>query len=148
EQALALSGAASVSIDLDRPDGSDLGFRVAVGDTSLFAGTGGHGGNAGNDSAGGHGGNGSAGGDGNPGGDGSAGIDGSNGNPGGDGRAGSDARGSRLVLPLRARGRTLGTLSAATYQADVFRPRQLDLLATFATQAAISLDNAQLYAEL
>jgi signal transduction histidine kinase len=56
--------------------------------------------------------------------------------------------GSKLVLPLRARGRTLGTLSAETQDAGQFSSRQLELLATFASQAAISLDNAQLYAEL
>lgn len=55
---------------------------------------------------------------------------------------------SLLVLPLRARGRTLGTLSAYTHNPDAFHLRQVELLATFASQAAISLDNARLYAEL
>ena len=53
-----------------------------------------------------------------------------------------------LVLPLRARGRTLGTLSAFTHFPHAFQPRQVDLLVTFANQAAVSLDNARLYAEL
>jgi GAF domain-containing protein len=55
---------------------------------------------------------------------------------------------SLLVLPLRARGRTLGTLSAYTHHPDAFHSRQVELLATFANQAAISLDNARLYGEL
>jgi GAF domain-containing protein len=55
---------------------------------------------------------------------------------------------SLLVLPLRARGRTLGTLSAYTHHPDAFHTRQVDLLTTFANQAAISLDNARLYGEL
>jgi signal transduction histidine kinase len=59
----------------------------------------------------------------------------------------ADAR-SLLVLPLRARGRTLGTLSAYTHHPDAFHSRQVELLATFANQAAMSLDNARLYGEL
>jgi signal transduction histidine kinase len=55
---------------------------------------------------------------------------------------------SLLVLPLRARGRTLGTLSAYTRHPDAFQRRQVDLLSTFASQAAVSLDNARLYTEL
>ncbi len=55
---------------------------------------------------------------------------------------------SVLVLPLRARGRTLGTLSAYTHHPDAFGARHLELLTAFANQAAISLDNASLYEEL
>jgi signal transduction histidine kinase len=55
---------------------------------------------------------------------------------------------SQLVLPLRARGRTLGTLTAYTRHSDAIQLREVELLAAFASQAAISLDNAQLYAEL
>src|SRR6266849_2667474 len=55
---------------------------------------------------------------------------------------------SLLVLPLRARGRTLGMLSAYTHHPDAFHARQVELLTTFANQAAISLDNARLYGEL
>jgi signal transduction histidine kinase len=100
EQALLLTGAATVAIELLRQDGRELEIQVVVGETpppSLDR---------------------------------------------------EDAQGSQLVLPLRARGRTLGTLSAYTYQPDAFHHRQVDLLAMFASQAAISLDNAQLYAEL
>ncbi len=59
----------------------------------------------------------------------------------------ADAR-SLLVLPLRARGRTLGTLSAYTRHPNAFHTRQVELLTTFANQAAMSLDNARLYGEL
>jgi signal transduction histidine kinase len=55
---------------------------------------------------------------------------------------------SMLVLPLRARGRTLGTLSAYTHHPNAFHSHQVELLATFANHAAISLDNARLYGEL
>ncbi|MGI9144952.1 MAG: GAF domain-containing protein [Chloroflexota bacterium] len=55
---------------------------------------------------------------------------------------------SLLVLPLRARSRTLGTLSAYTHHPNAFHSRQVELLAAFANQAAISLDNARLYGEL
>jgi signal transduction histidine kinase len=59
----------------------------------------------------------------------------------------TDAR-SLLVLPLRARGHALGSLSAFTHASNAFQARQVELLATFANQAAISLDNARVYAEL
>ncbi|HET6318358.1 MAG TPA: GAF domain-containing sensor histidine kinase, partial [Chloroflexota bacterium] len=59
----------------------------------------------------------------------------------------ADAR-SLLVLPLRARGRTLGTLSAYTRHPNEFYSGQVELLAAFANQAAMSLDNARLYGEL
>ena len=100
EQALSLSGAAKVSIELlAAPGGRELQVNVAVGENAHAS------------------------------------------TP----PTNSD---SQLVLPLRARGRTLGRLSAATRHPDAFHPRQVELLATFARQAAISLDNAQLYAEL
>ncbi len=117
EQALLLSGAATVSIELLRPIGRELEVQVAVGenavelaamrvdvDASL------------------------------------AGAAVTSGQP--------QIASSQLVLPLRARGRTLGTLTAYTMHTDAIHSRQVELLATFASQAAISLDNAQLYAEL
>ncbi|MBV9325799.1 MAG: GAF domain-containing sensor histidine kinase, partial [Chloroflexi bacterium] len=117
EQALLLSGAATVSIELLRPAGRELEVQVAVGenavqlaarrvalDESL------------------------------------AGTAVASGQP--------QIAPSQLVLPLRARGRTLGTLTAYTRDAEAIRLREVELLATFASQAAISLDNAQLYAEL
>ena len=51
-------------------------------------------------------------------------------------------------LPRPTGGRTLGTLSAYTQHSESIDPHQVELLATFANQAAISLDNAQLYSEL
>jgi signal transduction histidine kinase len=100
KQALSLSSAARVSIELARSDAHELKVKVEV-----------------------------------AGGAGTAVLDG-------------EADASSIVLPLRARGRTVGTLTAETRPGDVFNPRQLELLATFAGQAAISLDNAKLYAEL
>ena len=100
EQALSLSAAANVSIELLAPSGSELEVNVAVGENAHASST-----------------------------------------P-------PSISDTRLVLPLRARGRTLGRLSASTHHPDAFHPRQVELLATFARQAAISLDNAQLYSEL
>jgi signal transduction histidine kinase len=99
EQALSLSGAGRVSIELARPIGRELQVQVAVGEDRAAP-------------------------------------------------ADNELGGSRLVLPLRARGRALGILSAESQHPNAFSSRQLELLATFAGQAAISLDNAQLYAEL
>jgi signal transduction histidine kinase len=117
EQALVLSGAATVSIELLRPSGRELDVQVAVGDNALelaamrvaVEGS-------------------------------TAGTAVASGQP--------QIAPGQLVLPLRARGRTLGTLSAYTRKPDAIHPRQVELLTTFANQAAISLDNAQLYAEL
>ena len=117
EQALSLSGAATVSIELLRPGGRELEVQVAVGENAVelaamrvaVEGS-------------------------------VAGTAVATGQP--------QVAPSQLVLPLRARGRTLGTLSAYTRGPDAIYLRQVELLATFASQAAISLDNAQLYAEL
>jgi len=136
EQALALSAAATVSIELLRPGGSELEVQVAVGEHAVeLAAV-------------------------------RVPVEGSL--PGAAVATGkpqivrapfrgaleqgriaerADAR-SLLVLPLRARGRTLGTLSAYTHHPNAFHSRQVELLATFANQAAISLDNARLYGEL
>ena len=135
QQALSLSGAATVSIELLRPGGRELEVQVAVGEHAVelaamrvaVAGS-------------------------------PAGTAVSTGRPQikrapfDDGAASpvverTQAQ-SLLVLPLRARGRTLGTLSAYTRHPDAFQRRQVDLLSTFASQAAVSLDNARLYAEL
>jgi signal transduction histidine kinase len=135
QQALSLSGAATVSIELLQPGGRDLEVQVAVGEHAVelaamrvaVAGS-------------------------------PAGTAVSTGRPQikrapfEDGTASpvierTHAQ-SLLVLPLRARGRTLGTLSAYTRHPDAFQRRQVDLLSTFASQAAVSLDNARLYAEL
>ena len=137
QQALSLSGAATVSIELLRTGGRELEVQVAVGEHAVelaamrvaVEGS-------------------------------LAGAAVSTGRPQilrapfGDasepGRAAAERTEARslLVLPLRARGRTLGTLSAYTRHPDAFHTRQVELLATFANQAAISLDNARLYGEL
>ncbi|HEX8966359.1 MAG TPA: GAF domain-containing sensor histidine kinase [Chloroflexota bacterium] len=137
EQALSLSGAATVSIELLRPGGRELEVQVAVGEhapqlAAMRVSV-----------------------------DGSlAGAAVATGKPqirrAADGEVVARAHTltdrstthSQLVLPLRARGRTLGTLSAYTHHRGAFHLRQVELLTTFANQAAISLDNAQLYAEL
>jgi signal transduction histidine kinase len=139
QQALSLSGAATVSIELLRTGGYELEVQVAVGEHALelaamrvaVEGS-------------------------------LAGAAVSTGRPQilrapfDDASEGTEARTaaertaarSLLVLPLRARGRTLGTLSAYTHHPNAFHTRQVELLATFANQAAISLDNARLYGEL
>jgi signal transduction histidine kinase len=134
EQALALSGAISVSIELLRSSGRELEVHVAVGEHAAeLAGV-------------------------------RLAVDGSlPGKAVTTGRPqisrsplhsrletalhGADAR-SILVLPLKARGRTLGTLSAYTRHPNAFHSRQVELLAIFANQASMSLDNARLYGEL
>ncbi|HEY0583651.1 MAG TPA: GAF domain-containing sensor histidine kinase, partial [Chloroflexota bacterium] len=121
QQALALSGAATVSIELLRAGGRELEVQVAVGEHAVELGAmrvpveGSL-----------------------------AGAAVSSGKP----QVLRRDTQSLLVLPLRARGRTLGTLSAYTHHPDAFHSRQVELLATFANQAAISLDNARLYGEL
>jgi signal transduction histidine kinase len=137
EKALALSGAATVSIELLRQGGRELEVQVAVGERAIELATM------------------------------RMPVDGSlpgaavaSGRPqimrapfrgaAEQGRIAAeraDAR-SLLVLPLRARDKTLGTLSAYTRHPNAFHSRQVELLATFANQAAMSLDNARLYGEL
>jgi signal transduction histidine kinase len=120
QRALALSGAATVSIELLSPGGHELEVQVAVGEQAVelaamrvpVEGS-------------------------------AAGAAVSTGQP-------QVTRGdmhSALVLPLRARGRTLGTLSAYMHHANALSGHEVELLATFASQAAISLDNARLYGE-
>ncbi len=137
EQALALSSAATVSIELLRHGGHELEVQVAVGEHALELGAM------------------------------RVPVDGSL--PGAAVASGrpqimrspfrgapdqgrmaaelADAR-SLLVLPLRARERTLGTLSAYARHPNAFHSGHVELLATFANQAAMSLDNARLYGEL
>ena len=107
EQALALSAATTVSIELLREGGSELEVQVAVGEHAIELAAM------------------------------RVPVEGS-----------LPGAAVALVLPLRARGRTLGTLSAYTHHPNAFHARQVELLTTFANQAAISLDNARLYGEL
>ena len=52
---------------------------------------------------------------------------------------------SLCAAPLTYRGRSLGVLMALAPNARVFLPRDIDVLQSFATQAAIALTNARLY---
>jgi diguanylate cyclase (GGDEF)-like protein/putative nucleotidyltransferase with HDIG domain len=52
---------------------------------------------------------------------------------------------SLCTAPLTYRGRSLGLLVALAPNARVFLPRDVDVLQSFATQAAIALTNARLY---
>jgi serine phosphatase RsbU (regulator of sigma subunit)/HAMP domain-containing protein len=52
---------------------------------------------------------------------------------------------SLMVVPLVARGRSIGLLNVLATEADVFGQEDLDLLMTFAAQAALAVDTAELY---
>jgi serine phosphatase RsbU (regulator of sigma subunit) len=52
---------------------------------------------------------------------------------------------SLLAVPLLARGRSLGVLSVYSTEGDAFDTQELELLQTFASQAALAIDTAQLY---
>jgi serine phosphatase RsbU (regulator of sigma subunit)/HAMP domain-containing protein len=52
---------------------------------------------------------------------------------------------SLLAVPLLARGRSVGVLSVYAREPGVFEDEDLELLQTFATQAALAIDTAELY---
>jgi len=52
---------------------------------------------------------------------------------------------SVLIVPIILQDEVIGALSAQSYEADAFTDEHVELLSTIATQAAIALDNAQLY---
>lgn len=52
---------------------------------------------------------------------------------------------SWLAVPLLARGRSLGVLSVLSKDRDAFMQKDEELVGTFATQAALAIDNATLY---
>jgi GAF domain-containing protein len=54
---------------------------------------------------------------------------------------------SLFCMPLHARGRTIGVICLYTVEARHFDYEQVRLLATFADEAAIAIENARLYAE-
>jgi len=54
---------------------------------------------------------------------------------------------SYVGIPLQIRGRFVGTLELATYQKDAWAERDLEVLQAVANQAAVAIENAQLYAE-
>jgi len=55
--------------------------------------------------------------------------------------------GAQLSVPLRAKGQTIGALSVSDRAGRRFGAAEADLLQAFADQAALALENAQLYAE-
>jgi len=52
---------------------------------------------------------------------------------------------SVLVVPIMLQEQVIGALSAQSYQTEAFTDEHVQLLSTIANQAAIALDNAQLY---
>ena len=54
---------------------------------------------------------------------------------------------SYLGLPLKVKDRAIGVISAQSFQPHALDERQQRLLATFANQAAIAIENARLYEE-
>jgi signal transduction histidine kinase/CheY-like chemotaxis protein len=52
---------------------------------------------------------------------------------------------SYMVVPLRARGRTLGLFAAGSFTGRRYEPRDVALATDVATRAALALDNALLY---
>jgi diguanylate cyclase (GGDEF)-like protein len=60
-------------------------------------------------------------------------------------RDGSPSFGSLCAAPMIFRGERLGVLVALATQPRTFLPRDLDLIQSYATQAAIALTNARLY---
>ncbi|HUH96151.1 MAG TPA: GAF domain-containing protein, partial [Anaerolineales bacterium] len=54
---------------------------------------------------------------------------------------------SVLAVPLTLGGRTIGMLSAQSYQANVYTGEDLQLLGTLANQAVVAIQNGRLFAE-
>jgi len=52
---------------------------------------------------------------------------------------------SLLVVPLMARGRSIGVLAAFAVAEEAFSSEELDLLRTFASQAALAIDTADMF---
>lgn len=52
---------------------------------------------------------------------------------------------SMIAVPLLARGRSIGVLTAYGREADVYSGQDMELLLTFAAQAALAIDTASLY---
>jgi diguanylate cyclase (GGDEF)-like protein/PAS domain S-box-containing protein len=55
---------------------------------------------------------------------------------------------SVLAVPLRVQGRTIGMLSAQSYQPNAYTPEDLALLELLAAQVVVALDNARLFREV
>ena len=54
---------------------------------------------------------------------------------------------STVVAPMRARGRTLGTLALAAFTDRKFGPREIATIEELARRAALAVDNARIYGE-
>ncbi|MCE5190378.1 MAG: SpoIIE family protein phosphatase [Actinomycetia bacterium] len=59
--------------------------------------------------------------------------------------AAMQALGSAVLVPLLARGRSIGVLAVFSRMTDAFSARDIALLSTFATQAALAIDTANLF---
>ena len=55
---------------------------------------------------------------------------------------------SLLAVPMSIGGRVIGTLSAQSYQPNAFTAEDLQILGTLANQAAVSIQNGRLFAEV
>ena len=55
---------------------------------------------------------------------------------------------SEIALPLRSRGRVLGALDAHSTESEAFSQEDVAVLQTMADRIAVTIDNAQLFAEL
>jgi len=54
---------------------------------------------------------------------------------------------SELAIPLKVGGRVIGVLNVESMEADAFRPDDIRLLSTLASQAAVAIQNAMLHEE-
>ena len=61
------------------------------------------------------------------------------------GSAASQGLGSLLGVPLLARGRPIGVLMVLASASDAFTDEEMNILQTFASQAALAIDTARLY---
>jgi serine phosphatase RsbU (regulator of sigma subunit)/HAMP domain-containing protein len=59
--------------------------------------------------------------------------------------AASQDLGSAVFVPLLARGRSIGVLAVFSRDKNAFIPEEVELLRTFATQAALAIDTANLF---
>ena len=59
--------------------------------------------------------------------------------------AASQDLGSAVFVPLLARGRSIGVLAVFSREKNAFIPEEVELLRTFATQAALAIDTANLF---
>ncbi len=63
-------------------------------------------------------------------------------------RAGGEPTRTYVGVPLRLRDQVIGVLSVQSYQPNAYSADQIDFIETIATQAAVAIENARLYAEV